>query len=103
MYSSLVGHAGQAPASAAPAAVEGDIRDREAKMCILCAAGAEGGALARRAHVLRLLALVEHPDALPAEAALRLAREVLALTEAERTGRWCDPVAPPGSALEEAR
>ena len=103
MYSSLVGHAGQAPASAAPTAVEGDIRDREAKMCMSCAAGAEGGALARRAHVLRLLALVEHPDALPAEAALRLAREVLALTEAERTGRRCDPVALPGSALEEAR
>ena len=72
-------------------------------MCRLCAAGPEDRRLAQRAHVLQLLALVEHPDALPAEAALRLAREVLALTEAERTGRRCDPVAPPGSALEEAR
>ena len=70
---------------------------QEAKMCLLCAAGSEGQRLARRAHVLQLLALVEHPDALPAEAALRLAREVLALTQAERAGRRCEPVAPPGS------
>jgi hypothetical protein len=72
-------------------------------MCLLCAAGLDGQKLVRRAHVLQLLALVEHPDALPAEAALRLAREILTLTQAERTGRRCDPVTPPGSALEEAR
>jgi hypothetical protein len=72
-------------------------------MCRLCAAGSDGQRLARRAHVLQLLALIEHPDALPAEAALRLAREVLALTQPERTGRRCEPVAPPGSVLEEAR
>ena len=42
-------------------------------MCLLCAAGLEGRRLARRAHVLQLLALVEHPDALPADAAVRLA------------------------------
>jgi hypothetical protein len=76
---------------------------QEAKMCLLCAAGSDGQSFARRTHVLQLLTLVEHPDALPAEAALRLAREVLALTEPDRTGRRCDPVAPPGSALEEAR
>jgi hypothetical protein len=70
-------------------------------MCLLCAAGVDGQKLARRAHVLQLLALVEHPDALPAEAALRLAREVLALTQGERTGRRCEPVAPPGSTVEE--
>ena len=75
----------------------------EAGMCVLCAAGSDGRAIARRAHVLQILALVEHPDALPAEAALRLAREVLALTQAERTGCQCDPVAPPESTLEEAR
>ncbi len=103
MYSSLVGHAGQAPASAALTAVEGDIRDREAKMCMSCAAGAEGGALARRAHVLRLLALVEHPDALPADVVLRLAREILALTRAERTGCRCDLVASPESGTGDAR
>jgi hypothetical protein len=72
-------------------------------VCLLCAAGQDERRLAQRAHVLQLLALIEHPDALPAEAALRLAREVLALTQAERAGRSCDPVALPGSALEEAR
>ena len=51
-------------------------------MCLRCAAGLDGQDLVRRAHVLQLLALVEHPDALPAGAALRLAREALALTPA---------------------
>jgi hypothetical protein len=72
-------------------------------MCLLCAAGLEGQRLAQRAHVLQLLALVEHPDALPAEAALRLAREVLALTRPGRTGRQCEAVVSPGSVIEEAR
>jgi hypothetical protein len=72
-------------------------------MCLLCAAGLEGQRLARRAHVLQLLALVEHPDALPTEAALRLAREVLALTRAEPTGRRCEPVTPPEPEIEETR
>ncbi|MDB5372680.1 MAG: hypothetical protein JWP04_1322 [Belnapia sp.] len=71
-------------------------------MCLLCSDGYEGRRLAQRTHVLQLLALVEHPDALPAEAALRLAREVLALTRAEEAGRRCDPVAPPGSTIEES-
>jgi hypothetical protein len=75
----------------------------DAKMCLLCAAGSDGQRLARRAHVLRLLALIEHPDALPADAALRLTREVLALTEAEWTEFRCDPVAPPGPDIEESR
>jgi hypothetical protein len=63
----------------------------------------EGQGLARRAHVLHLLALIEHPDALPVGAALRLAREVLALTQLNQTSRRCEPVVPPGSASEEAR
>jgi hypothetical protein len=83
--------------------VEEALGEGAKKMCLLCAAGLDGQRLARRAHVLRLLALVEHPDALPADAALRLAREVLALTRPERTGRRCDPVAPHGPALKEAR
>jgi hypothetical protein len=66
-------------------------------MCLLCAADLEGRRLARRARVLQLLALVEDPDALPADAALRLAREILDLTRMERAGPRCDPVAPPGS------
>ena len=45
-------------------------------MCLLCADGLADRTRARRARVLQLLALVEHPDALPAEAALRLAREI---------------------------
>lgn len=72
-------------------------------MCLLCAAGLESRMLARRARVLQLLALVEQPDALPADATLRLAREVLVLTQAERTERWCDPVAPPRPDVEDAR
>jgi hypothetical protein len=72
-------------------------------MCLLCTVGSESQGPARRAHMLQLLALVEHPNALPAEGALRLARQLLVLTEVERTTRRCDPVAPPGSALEKAR
>lgn len=70
-------------------------------MCMLCAERSKGMDEARRAHVLQLLALIEHPDALPAGAALRLAREVLALTQAEHTGFRCDPVSP-GSDLDES-
>jgi hypothetical protein len=72
-------------------------------MCLLCAAGPEGVRLAQRSQVLQLLTLVEHPDALPAEAVLRLAREILVLTEAERTGYWCDPVVPPGPDIDDSR
>ena len=72
-------------------------------MCLRCTAGLESQDWVRRAHVLQLLALVEHPDALPTDLALRLAREVLALAQAEWTGRWCDPVTPPGPDIEEAR
>ena len=70
-------------------------------MCLLCAAGSEAKKLAGRAHVLQLLALVEHPDALPAEAALRLVREVLTLIEAEPAGRRCEAVVLPGYATGE--
>ena len=70
-------------------------------MCLLCAAGLDGQRLARRAHVLQLLSLVEHPDALPAEAALRVAGEILALTQAGQDERRCDPVTLSGSAVEE--
>ena len=72
-------------------------------MCLLCAVGQDERRLAQRAHVLKLLALIEHPDALPAEAALRLAREVLALTQAEPKGRRCDPMVLPGADIEKAR
>lgn len=64
-------------------------------MCVLCDNTVESRSLQRRMHVLQLLTLVEHPGALPTDAALRLARELLALTQAERAGRRCEPVSPP--------
>jgi hypothetical protein len=70
-------------------------------MCLLCAGGVDGRALAQRAHVLQLLALVEHPDALPADAALRLGQEILSLIHSQPSLRRCDPVTPPGSWAEE--
>ena len=73
-------------------------------MCMLCESGSgTDGALARRARVLQLLALVEHPDALPADAALRLGREIMMLTRPESGLRRCDPVAPPGPGIEGTR
>ena len=71
-------------------------------MCLLCADGAGDRALVRRAHVLQLLALVEHPDALPADAVLRLGREIMTLIRPERGLRRCAPVTPPGPDIKEA-
>ncbi len=64
-------------------------------MCLLCTANVERRSLAGRARVLQLLALVEHPDALPTEAALRLAGEILALIRVDQPERRCEPVTPP--------
>ncbi len=52
------------------------IRSAWRHSCVCCVTGpaAERGRLRQ----LQLLALLEHPDALPAEYALRLARELLA-------------------------
>ena len=73
-------------------------------MCMLCASGSGTDEdLAHRVHVLQLLALVEHPDALPADAALRLGREIMMLMRPEPGMRRCDPVAPPGPGTEETR
>jgi hypothetical protein len=47
--------------------------------------------LARRIRVLHLLALIEHPDALPHDEALRIAGELL---------NWLDNEAPSRPALE---
>jgi hypothetical protein len=44
-----------------------------------------------RLRQLHLLALLEHPDALPAEFALRLARDLLALT-GQRSAFRCETV-----------
>jgi hypothetical protein len=60
-------------------------------MCRLCAGYADsGGEMARRIHVLHLLALVEHPDALPPDAALHLSQEIMSLIGPGP--RRCDPV-----------
>lgn len=63
-------------------------------MCSLCAAGSAGQDRFRRAQVLQLLSLVEHPDALPLDAALRVAGELLAVTGWERSPFRCDPLTP---------
>jgi hypothetical protein len=64
-------------------------------MCLLCAEGGSDRTLAQRAHVLQLLALIEHPDALPANAVLRLGREIMTLIGPELGLRRCDRVMPP--------
>ncbi|MGI4793484.1 MAG: hypothetical protein ACRYF2_06610 [Janthinobacterium lividum] len=64
-------------------------------MCLLCADPGADPSTARRAHILHLLALVEHPDALPPDAGLRLGREIMALIQAEPGERRCDAVDPP--------
>ncbi len=79
-------------------------KQRTLRMCLLCAGGAErDGALARRAHVLDLLALIEHPDALPADAAVRLGREIMTLIAREPLPLQCDAVAPSEDDLQSAR
>jgi hypothetical protein len=44
----------------------------------------------RRLHVLRLLALIEHPDALPHDAVLRLSREMMVMLGPARAPFRCD-------------
>ena len=64
-------------------------------MCLRCMIDPDRqGALARRTHVLALLALVEHPEAIPADAALRLGQEILALVGIEPVFRRCEAVVP---------
>jgi len=70
-------------------------------MCLLCASVPDpAGETARRVHVLRLLSLVEQPDALPAEAALRLSREIIALIGQDRSLRRCERVVSDSTAGE---
>jgi hypothetical protein len=71
-------------------------------MCLLCSYTPDNRSLARRSHVLRLLALVEHPDALPADAALRLACDVLRLTQTDGAIRQCEEVTPPADIASNA-
>jgi hypothetical protein len=66
-------------------------------MCLLCAPSGDR-VLARRNYVLQLLALVEHPDALPADVALRLAQEILVLARTDGASFQCEAVLPPQAA-----
>jgi len=68
-------------------------------MCLLCAAAPDERDLERRVHVLGLLALVEQPDTLPADASLRLAHEIRSLFRADGAIRRCDDVTPPSADL----
>ncbi len=53
-------------------------------MCLQCTFGSEVDRFAAgRVHILQLLALMEHPDALPPDAVLRLGAEVLRLIQVE--------------------
>ncbi len=61
-------------------------------MCPHCADGS-GPLHAHRARIMHLLALIEHPDALPADDALRIAGELLAWAGQEETRFSCEHVA----------
>lgn len=63
-------------------------------MCQHCAPGAARSDT-DRARIRNLLALIEHPDALPAEAALRIARDLLAWAGASKSGLRCEALASP--------
>ena len=58
-------------------------------MCQFCAPGASRFT-ADRARVSHLLAMIEHPDALPAEAALRIAAALLAWAGQSGSGLKCE-------------
>jgi hypothetical protein len=60
-------------------------------MCPHCADGLDHG-LARRTRVLQLLALIEHPSALPPSAALRIGQELLTWIAQDPSGGRCDQV-----------
>lgn len=60
-------------------------------MCRYCADGSPD-IPAGHARVLHLLALIEHPDALPAKAALRIAGELLVWAGQVESRFRCEPV-----------
>ena len=63
-------------------------------MCRYCVTGSSHSSM-DRIRVLDLLALIEIPDALPAEATLRIAGALLAWTEQAGPRFRCDAVARP--------
>jgi len=61
-------------------------------MCQYCTPGSPQSG-PDRVRVLHLLAMIEHPDALPTEAALRIARELLAWAGQSKSGLRCKVLA----------
>ena len=66
-------------------------------MCMLCRVAEDQGSVSRE-HVLRLLSLLEHPDALRPERALRLGRQLIATLNGDAPYQ-CEAVAAPAMAL----
>ncbi len=69
---------------------------RGVRRCACCAPMASIHVTTQRADCmsLELLALIEHPDALPHSAALRLSREIMAIIDLRADRLRCDPVTP---------
>jgi hypothetical protein len=62
-------------------------------MCLYCALKPQTNTTtAIHGRMLELVALLEHPDALPADLALRLAAHLLTLTQPEHSALQCDAV-----------
>lgn len=70
-------------------------------MCPQCADGLDRY-LAGRMRVLQLLALIEHPSALPAESALRIGQELLACIAQDESSFRCDHVVAAETLIEAA-
>lgn len=68
-------------------------------MCPNCA---DDQGLACRFRVLQLLALIEHPSALPASAASRIGQELLAWIAQDTSVRRCDQVLAAEAPIEAA-
>jgi hypothetical protein len=72
-------------------------------MCRFCAPQSDGYSVtAAEDKVLQLLALLEHPTALPGDLALRLAGQLLRLTQPKRLIRRCDAVTEPATGIKQA-
>lgn len=70
-------------------------------MCPHCADSPDRG-LACRHRVLQLLALIEHPSALPASAALRIGQELLTWIAKDASEFRCDLVLATDTPIEAA-
>jgi len=69
-----------------------ELSEKSYQTCPHCADGQDPD-LARRQRVLQLLALIEHPTALPTDSAIRIARELLAWSAQEGSNHRFEPVA----------